>query len=196
MLTLIGSAKTRAARPLWLLEELGVPFTHIPAGPRAPEARAHNPTAKVPVLLVEGAAVSDSTAILTYLADSQGRFTHPAGTLKRAQQDSLTQLLLDEFDAVLWTAARHSFILPEELRLPAIKPTLRWEFERSQHFLLERLGEGPFLMGEALTVPDIILAHCLKWAAGVKFPLVEGRLVDYRERMLARPAYQRMVARG
>lgn len=196
MLTLIGSSKTRAARPLWLLEELGLPFTHIAVGPRSPEAKAHNPTAKVPVLLVEGVAISDSTAILTYLADSQHRFTHPAGSVARAQQDSLTQFILDEFDANLWTAARHSFILPEDMRLPAIKPTLRWELARSQEFLLERMGEGPFLMGAEMTVPDVILAHCLHWAARIQFPMPEGRLTDYLAMMQARPAYQRMTARG
>jgi glutathione S-transferase len=106
-----------------------------------------NPAGKVPVLIDDGVPVTDSTAILTYLADKHGALTHPAGTLDRARQDSLTQFLLDEFDAALWMAARHSFILPEELRLSAIKNSLKWEVARSQKTLVHRMGEGPFLMG-------------------------------------------------
>ena len=84
-------------------------------------------------------------------------FQSPTGTLDRARQDSLTQFLLDEFDAALWLAARHSFVLPEQMRLGAIRNTLRWEFERSQKTLNHRIGEADFAMGEKMTVPDFIL---------------------------------------
>ncbi len=92
-------------------------------------------------------------------------------------------------------AARHSFVLPEELRHAAIKNTLRWEFERSQKTLVHRMGDGPFLMGEVMTVPDIILTHCGNWALGAKFPMVEHKLTEYLERMRNRPAYLRAMAR-
>lgn len=195
MYKLVGTVKSRAVRVLWMLEELGVPYAHIAAAPRSPEALAASPSGKVPVLLVDGTPISDSTAILQFLADKHGAFTHPAGTLARAQQDSLTQLILDEFDAVLWTAARHSFILPEEMRLPAIKDSLKWEFERSQHALEARMGKGPYLMGDGLTVPDIILTHCLGWANGAGFPLIDGRLKDYAQTARARPAFARAIAK-
>jgi glutathione S-transferase len=160
MYTVIGTVRTRTARVLWMLEELGLPYQHIAAGPRSAEVLAVNPSGKVPVLVVDEVAISDSTAILQFLADRHGRFTHPAGSVDRARQDSLTQFVLDEFDAILWTASRHSFILPEEHRLPAIKDSLRWEFARSQATLVARMGEGPFLMGADMTVPDLILTHC------------------------------------
>lgn len=192
--TLIGSVKTRAARAVWLLEELGLPFTHIAAGPRSPEALAQNPAGKVPVLLAEGQTITDSTAILTYLADKHGAFTAAPGTIARAQQDSLTHFILDEFDALLWTAARHSFVLPVEHRLPAIKEPLRWEMARSQQTLITRMG-APYLTGDAPSVPDFILAHCLGWAASAKFDITEPRLHDYLTLMRARPAYARTMAR-
>ncbi len=193
MYTLIGSAKTRSARVLWLLEELGQPFTHIAAGPQSPEVRAHNTAGKVPVLLDGDATLTDSTAILTYLADKHGQFTAPAGTIARAQQDSLTHFLLDEFDAVLWTAARHSFVLPEDKRLPAIKDSLKWEYARSLSRLEQRL-QGPFLMGDAMTIPDIIATHCLLWGLGAKFDAPGGALADYLARMRTRPAFERAMA--
>ncbi|MFC2967430.1 glutathione S-transferase family protein [Acidimangrovimonas pyrenivorans] len=193
--TVIGNVSSRAARVLWMLEELGQPYEHIPAPPRSEGVVAFNPAGKVPVLIDDGTPITDSTAIIQYLADKHGAMTHKAGTLARARQDSLTQFLLDEFDAALWMAARHSFVLPEELRHSAIKSSLKWEFERSQKTLVERFGEGPFLMGEEMTVPDIILAHCLVWALGAKFPITQHRLTDYLEMMRARPAFQRAMAK-
>ena len=147
-----------------MLEELGVAYEHEAAAPRSDTVKALNPAVEVPVLIVDGVPITDSTAILTFLADHHGRLTHPAGTIDRARQDSLTQFLLDEFDANLLTAARHSFILPEELRMSGIKNTLKWEFERSQKPLVDRMGSGDFLMGDMMTVPDIILGHCCRWA--------------------------------
>ena len=194
MYRVIGTAKSRAFRVLWMLEELGQPYDHIAANPRSEGVVPFNPAGKVPVLIDDGTPITDSTAILTYLGDRHGGLTHPAGTLDRARQDSLTQFLLDEFDAALWLAARHSFILPEEMRLSAIKNTLRWEFETSQKTLVHRMSEGPFLMGERMTVPDIILTHCLDWALTARVPVVEARLSDYLDRMRQRPAYQAVAA--
>ena len=56
------------------------------------------------------------------------------------------------------------------------------------------MGEGPFLMGEVMTVPDIILTHCGNWALGAKFPIVEHRLSAYLDQMRQRPAYKRAMA--
>lgn len=195
MYTVIGTGKSRTFRVLWLLEELAQPYRHVPANPRSDGVVEFNPAGKVPVLIDDGTPITDSTAILTYLADRHGGFTYPAGTLDRARQDSLTQFLLDEFDAALWLAARHSFVLPEEMRLSAIKNTLRWEFEHSQKTLIHRIGEGPYLMGAQPTVPDFILAHCLSWALAARFPIAEQRLSDYLDRMRERPAWQRAAER-
>ncbi|MEO0830066.1 MAG: glutathione S-transferase N-terminal domain-containing protein, partial [Pseudomonadota bacterium] len=142
MYTVIGGVNSRAMRVLWLLEELGEPFEHVPAPPRSDDVVAVNPGGKVPVLVDNGVPVPDSTAILTYLSDKHGAFTYQAGTLDRARQDSMTQFLLDEFDAALWMAARHSFILPEELRQSAVKDSLKWEFRRSQATLMSRMGNN------------------------------------------------------
>lgn len=195
MYTVIGSVKSRTLRVLWMLEELGEPYDHIAASPRSEEALRHNPSGKVPALVVEGQSITDSVAIMTFLADRHGKFTFPAGTVERARQDGFTNLVNDEFDSVLWTAARHTFILPEDIRLPAIKESLRWEFGRSAERLGEVLGDKPFLMGEVMTVPDLLLAHCMRWAGNANFPATDERLVAHRERMIARPAFGRAVNR-
>ncbi|MCC5968609.1 MAG: glutathione S-transferase family protein [Pararhodobacter sp.] len=191
--TVIGNAQSRAARVLWMLEELGLPYEHVGVKPHAIEVNQVNPSGKVPVLLVDGAPITDSTAINQFLADRHNRFTHAAGTLERARQDALTQAILDEFDAVLWVAARHSFILPEAQRVPAVKDSLRWEFARNQTLFARRMGETPFLMGEEMTVPDIVLTHCGIWARAAKFEITEPQLSDYLDRMMQRPALQRAL---
>ncbi|MBD3763612.1 MAG: glutathione S-transferase family protein [Rhodobacterales bacterium] len=195
MYQVIGTVKSRAARVLWMLEELGQPYEHIPAPPRSEGVTALNPAGKVPVLVVNGTPILDSTAIIQYLADAHGAMTFSCGTLDRARQDSLTHFLLDEFDAVLWTAARHSFILPPELRQAGIKDSLKWEFARSQKTLVARMGGGDFLMGPVMTVPDIILGHCLGWAQAAGFPVTETRLDEFHDMIRARPAWQRAMAR-
>ncbi|MCC5967361.1 MAG: glutathione S-transferase family protein [Natronohydrobacter sp.] len=195
MYTVIGRANSRATRVLWMLEELGQPYDHVPAAPRSEGVVSFNPAGKVPVLIEDGTPITDSTAIIQYLADKHGALTYPAGTLDRARQDSLTQFLLDEFDAALWMAARHSFVLPEELRQSAIKSSLIWEFTNSQKTLVHRMSDGPFLMGAQMTVPDIILTHCGIWARVAKFPIREERLSAYLEAMMARPALQTVLTK-
>lgn len=195
MYKIIGSSRTRTFRTLWLLEEMGLEYEHDPAAPRSEPARDANPSGKVPSLVADGQKIPDSLAIMTYLADHQGRFTAPAGTLERARQDSLTFFILEEFDQILWMAARHSFVLPEDQRLPAIKDSLRWEFAQSQDRLMQRdVLNGPFLMGDELRIPDIMLTHCLRWARNAKFEITQPALTDYFERMTQRPAFQRVAA--
>ncbi|MFD1796639.1 glutathione S-transferase [Paracoccus aurantiacus] len=195
MYKLIGTRDTRAFRVMWMLEELAQPFESVHAAPRSNGVVEFNPSGKVPVLIDDGTPITDSTAIIQYLADRHGKLTHKAGTLERARQDSLTQFLLDEYDAVLWTAARHTFVLPAELRVSGIKDTLRWEFQRSQEILKQRAGDGPFLMGNMMTVPDIILTHCLEWGQAAHFPIKECWLGKYWDIMRERPAYKRAEAR-
>lgn len=195
MLRLHGQVKSRAMRPLWLLEELGEPFEWVPTGPRSPEARAVSPLGKIPVLVTEDGPVFDSVAQMTFLADRAGRFTNPAGSHARARQDALTNTINETFDAVLWAYSKHSFVLPEERRVPEVKPSLRWQFARYAEVMADLLGEGPCLMGADPVIPDFLLAHCCGWAAGIKMELPDG-LRAHMNHMRARPGFRRALARG
>lgn len=192
MYTVIGNLKSRAFRVVWLLEELGEPYEMRPEPPRSDAVRALNASGKIPLLLEGDAVLSDSTAIMTYLADRHGRLTHPAGTLSRARQDAMTFRILDEIENTLWTAARHSFVLPQERRVPQVKDSLKWEYERSIASLMDDLP-GEWLAGESPTVPDILLAHCGGWAKAAGFPADEPRFADYLKRMRSRPAFRRVA---
>ena len=196
MYRVIGSPGTRTLRILWLLEELGEDYTLDPAPPRSDAVRALDPAGKVPLLISEGVTLTESVAIMTYLADRHGGCTYPAGTLERARQDGFTQFCCDAVDGALWTAARHSFVLPEEHRIAAIKAVCRWEFGEAMKTLANRLGPGPYLMGETFTLPDILFGHCARWATAAKFPLPDGPVGDYFTRVLQRPALARALERG
>jgi len=197
MYKVIGGVKSRALRVMWVLEELGQPYDHVAAAPQSPEVMAFNPAGKIPVLVDDGVPITDSLAIMTYLADKHGALTFPAGTLDRARQDSLTHFIMDELEGPLWMASRHSFILPEEMRMPAIKDSLKWEFERSQTTLVARMAEdGPFLMGETMTIADILLAHIGGWAVTARFPWTEQRLRDHTAMMRDRDGFQRVMAKA
>ena len=188
MYTVIGGTKTRAFRVMWMLEELGQPYDLNPAAPRSDEARKYNPSGKIPALVDGDEVLTDSVAIMTYLADKHGALTAPAGTPARARQDAMTFWLIDEFDAVLWAAAKHSFVLPEEARVPAIKDSLKAEFERAASTLSDRL-EGPFLMGDEITLPDLLAVHCINWSIGAKFPRVDDKLNLWAKSLRERPAF-------
>ena len=194
MYTVIGGTKTRAFRVMWMLEELGQPYDLNPAAPRSDEARKYNPSGKIPALVDGDEVLTDSVAVMTYLADKHGALTAPAGTPARARQDAMTFWLIDEFDAVLWAAAKHSFVFPEEARVPAIKDSLKAEFERAGSTLSDRL-EGPFLMGDQITLPDLLAVHCINWSIGAKFPRVDDKLNLWAKSLRERPAFLAAMAK-
>ena len=130
MYKVIGNTNTRTLRVLWAMNEIGLKYEHLKVGAQSAEAQLANVSGKVPSLEANGVNIADSTAIITYLADKYNQLTFPAGTIERAQQDSFTQFILDELDSILWTAARHSFVLPKEMRVSELKDTLHWEFAR------------------------------------------------------------------
>lgn len=194
MYKLMGSKKSRAFRVLWALEEMDLPYEFAPSAARSDEVRAVNPSGKVPVLIEGDAVLTDSVAIIQYLADKHGKLTFPAGTLDRARQDGLMQFACDEMDGTLWTAARNSFVLPEDLRVPAIKETLKWEYKKSMASLAQKLGDRTYLMGDTFTVADIIATHCGTWARNAGFASDQPVVEAYIDRVISRPAYQRATA--
>jgi glutathione S-transferase len=193
MYKVYGLVPTRALRVLWTLEELGQPYELIKAKPQSDAIRAVNPSGKVPALQDGDDIITDSVAIMTYLSDKHGQLTYPFGSIQRAQMNSMLCLLQDEFDAVLWTAARHSFALPEEHRVPEVKKSLQWEFARNLERLEKRI-DGPYLVGDQMTIADILFTHCLNWAQSAKFPVENQVVLDYAKTMRDRDAYKRALA--
>ena len=194
MYTVYGSPASRAIRVIWTLEELGEDYDLVPEPPRSDAILALNPTGKIPLLRDGELLVTDSVAIITYLADKHGKLTHPAGTAARARQDATMNYVVAELDAALWTYTKHSFVLPEERRVPAIKATAAFEFEQAMTYLERLRGDGPFLAGEMFTIADIVLSHCAGWGLSRKFPLPGGEFGDYLKSLRKRPAMMKVMS--
>lgn len=192
-ITIYGRKESRAFRVLWMLEELGLDYEHFSTNPHSEELLKISPKGKIPVAVVGSEVITDSSAILTYLAELNSSFTFQSGTLTRARQDSLTFMLLDELETCVWNAAKHSFVLPPERRINSLKPTLKWEFSRSLSEMVSQLDLEQFMMGEIMTIPDFILTHCLDWARVAKFEEFPEKVLRYYIRMSQRPAYQKIA---
>ncbi|MEM9268788.1 MAG: glutathione S-transferase family protein [Pseudomonadota bacterium] len=196
MYTVIGTPRSRAFRVIWMLEELSQDYTIDPVAPASQEAFAYHPMGKVPALKVGDHVLADSSAILAYLTDTHGAFTHPPGTLARARQDAATFHVMTEIDAALWLKAKHRFALPEKIRLGEAGEVAAFEFQRAIGVLERMMGTDPFLAGDTPTVPDFILAHCLNWAKMAKMPALLDPLERYHATLLARPAFEAARAKG
>ena len=193
MYKVYGVLRSRGFRVMWALEELGQPYEMVEAGPHSDAIYAVNASGKIPALGVDGAILTDSTAIMTYLADNHSGLAAPAGTLKRAKQDAMTQWVLDEVDSVLWSATKHMAVLPEDRRVSDVVESCKWEFANS----IERLAKdfkGPFLTGENFVIADIIFAHCLGWARSMGISDLPDNLRAYAREVRARPAFQAVMA--
>jgi glutathione S-transferase len=80
MLRLYGTPQTRTFRPLWMLEELGIPYELVKTDfangdTRTPEFLALNPNGHVPALVDGGLTLFESMAINLYLAETYGKGT-------------------------------------------------------------------------------------------------------------------------
>ena len=194
MYKLIGTPKTRSFRVVWMFEELGVDYEIIDVGPRTEEVMQHNPSGKIPALLVGDQVIIDSSAIIQYLADVHGKFTYEVGTIERARQDSFLHFANDELDATCWVAAKHTFVLPKHLRIPEVIEACKWDWERAMVAFAQRLGNNEYVMGDKFTVPDIVFAHVAGWAKGSGFNWPDNKVGEYFHRLRSRPAFKKAWA--
>lgn len=186
---IIGAVRSRTFRVLWLAEELELTYSHIPELPRSGLVTNLNPLGQIPVLRDGDAVITDSLAILHYLADRVGRLTYAGGTVERALLDARINFVLTEMEAPLWMAARHTFVLPKDRRHPEIKPLLREDFRDADEKFLRLIGNQEYLAGGTFTIADIVAAHTIRWAINAKFD-ISGDLRAYLDRMSERPAYR------
>mgnify|MGYP001827320227 CR=1 FL=1 len=189
MLKVVGSKGSRAFRVIWALEEMGLDYELSEDRPWSEPVRKLNPLGQVPILIDGDAVLTDSLAILQYLADRESKLTFPVATPERTEMEARINFVLTEMEAPLWIAAKHSFVLPEDKRHPEVKPVMREEFARAEEKFVTLLGRSPFLAGDTFTIADIIAGHTASWAINAKFGHRTRALADYLARMKARPGW-------
>lgn len=194
----IGFGRSRTTRALWALEESGLEYEYQTLDPRAGDLGSEwfgalNPGRKAPVLVDGDFALSESAAIVTYVgqrAEVPG-LVPPAGGRERARYDQWCFFVCTELEQPLWTMTKHRFALPRDWRVPAMLETAPKEFGRAVDVAAAHLGDAEYAVGDTFTMADLLLAHTLLWGAEY---LDHPRLVAYRDRQLARPAYARAAS--
>jgi glutathione S-transferase len=189
---LYGIPPTRALRPIWLLNELGLQCEILPvdlfAGEhRGAEFRAVIPFGKVPVLVDDDLRIAESAAISLYLAERYGggRFI-PSDVRKRAEMYQWIFFLVTEIEQPLWRDALHSMIYPKEERRPEEIVLARRDCREMLEPLEAHMSGREWFVGSEPSVADFIGAFTLDWAD-------EQDLLDDRPALKA--FVQRMYAR-
>ena len=204
MLKLYGFSKvnagarghTRDLRVLWALEELQLPFELVglnhPAHDLSTGAyRRLSPFEQIPAIDNDGLTLSESAAIVLYLAKKSGRL--------------IPGDLAGEAQVMRWCFAAMNSIEPPLLALMVLDWTADGSCGEHREFLvgwvhrvlanLERwLASRDFVATDAFTVADILMAHVL--LSGIKDKALIAPypgLARYRDRCLARPAWQRTI---
>lgn len=193
---------TRSIRARWTLQELGVPFesttVDLPAGDhRTPEFLRINPAGKIPALVDGDTVLTESVAIVLYLADKYpAKRLIPADAAARAQVYRWLLFAVTELEQPLWRIARNSFIYPEAQRLPADVAIARREFTEMATVLDDHLRGREFVVGDRVTVADFVTAYTLDWANEETLLAELPALAAYMERMYARPHAPQRIAQA
>jgi glutathione S-transferase len=198
---LYGSRNSRSLRCVWALEEAGAEYDYqriwmMKGEGHAPAFKAINPAGKIPVLQDGALTLTESMAIVQYVAD---KFPHaqliPDDPAARAEVYRWVYYAVTEVEPHLWAVAQHRFALPEDKRIAALEPTTVWQLARSLRPIEKALATQPFIAGAAFSMADIVVFHCLVWALSAKLEGVDTASLAYIERLKLCPAYQRAVER-
>jgi glutathione S-transferase len=210
MLTIYGVYRSRATRPLWLLEEIGLDFAHqpviqayrlpnaeapdAPLNTRSPQFLAVNPMALIPSMDDDGFVLHESLAITLYLAKKYGGELGP----KDLQEDALmVQWALFAATGIETPALDMQKLLgSDQANTPegtAKAQALAASLERPFDVLEAHLKENGTVVGGRFTAVDIIVAEIVRYAQGYA-PLFASRpaLKAWLEGCQARAGFKAM----
>ena len=222
MLTVHHLETSRSQRVLWLLEELGVPYElkryardpHTRLAP--PELKRVHPLGKSPVITDEGEVIAESGAILEHLAERFGAHAPPdlaqlepaRGT--PAYRQCRFWMHYAEGSLMNWLVMKLVFkTMPTQPMPFFVRPVARAICRKAQQklvdpnlatalaFMEDHLAHHAWFAGEALSLADFQMSFpveaALSRAEGTdRYP----HLRAYRDRIRARPAYQRALDKG
>ncbi|MES2361268.1 MAG: glutathione S-transferase family protein [Pseudomonadota bacterium] len=200
MITLHHCVSARSFRPLWMLEELGLPYTlrMLPFPPRALARHflADNPLGTVPLLVEGDTRMTESAAICQYLAarHSPGQLDVPA--TDPAHGAYLNWLHMGEatltFPQTL--VLRYTHFEPEERKQPQVADDYsRWFLARLKA-VDAALRQQDFLCAGRFTAADVSVHYALMLASHLGLAAQFSDTVrHYHQRLEQRPAFQRAL---
>ncbi len=197
--TIWGIGTSRTIRAHWAAAEVGLDYETRAILPRTGETKteeftAINPRQKLPVLQDGDLTLSESLAILTYLATTYGDPATglvPVEARERAAYDEWCFFTAMELDATsLYVMRRHHDLTEIYGAAPAAVEVARDYFHRQAATVVSHLDDGRrYLMGERFTGADIALTSTLGIAERYEVAL-DDALLAYLERTRARPAFR------
>jgi glutathione S-transferase len=193
MLTLYHAPQSRSSRFLWLLEEIGQPYTVQLVSIRRRDGSGHQdaayrtvqPHGKVPALDHDGSIVFESAAIALYLADAfpEARLGPRIGEPTRGA--FVTWL-------AYYTGVLEPAFVTKALGFATTNSTTGWApTDEIMAHIDGQLARGPYLLGAAFSTADILFGSTFALFKGS--PLMPDSPVrnDYIERLTSRPAFKR-----
>jgi glutathione S-transferase len=194
MIKIYGISQSRALRPLWVLEELGLPYEHVKTNfatgdTRKPEFLKINPNGHIPVLVDGDLILFESMAINLYLADryGQGKLA-PAGERERGLTAQWTFWVMMECEAHL-LACLLNRAGPPQNRDEAKARAGEEALQAPLRVLDAQLAGRDYLLGSQFGIADLNVASVLLWSKPGKVDLAKfPQLAAWLGRCTSRPA--------
>ena len=150
---------------------------------------AVNPKGAVPALQLDsGEVLTENAVILQYLADRANwpEVLPPLGDFRRYRVLEMVNFITTELHK------RFGFLFSREAT-DEMKRLVMSDLGKKLDYIDRRLGDGPFLFGEQLTLPDPYLFVIAGWAEKFMGRDRWPNLKAFRERMLQRPAVRHVL---
>jgi glutathione S-transferase len=213
MLTIYGVYRSRASRNIWLANELGLPFKHVPiiqayrlASPEASDAPEHtkspsflavNPNGQIPAIDHDGVVLTESLAINHYLAKMHGGPLAPATVAEDGQMTMWTLRAAAEIEPHSIQVYYHRLGKPpaerDEKLAQASIDALKPKFAVLDKHLA---AHGGHLVGGRFTLVDINVAEVVRYAMPAKDLFAASPAVTaWLAACHARPAFKSMMAK-
>jgi glutathione S-transferase len=196
-LTIYGDVDSRTMRVLWAAAELGLEYRHVPYKFDDPvlksiDYRRINPAGQIPAIDDDGFVLSESLAIILYLAKKYGAPPLYPATLE-GEAEIWRWTLWAQVQLEPWVQGD---ALLREVIAAAGGKARPW-IEKSLALFEATLADRAWILGDDFTTADLTVAAILSPSRAAKLPLERyPRILDWHIRCYARPAAVKTRGRG
>ncbi|QRM54638.1 glutathione S-transferase N-terminal domain-containing protein [Sinorhizobium sp. BG8] len=202
MLTLYYAPRTCALASLIALEESGTPFQvekvdFSTSAQRSPAYLKINPKGRVPALATGRGIITETPAILAYIAHigSQRRLAPIEDAFAFAEMQAFNAYLASTVHVAHAHMRRGQRWSDDAAAIETMKAKVPENMTECFRLIEEGMLQGPWVMGERYSVADPYLFTFAGWLKGDGVePSLFPRIAEHRERMLGRPAVERAMA--